>query len=474
MRSTVETKDYSVESIQHNLRGRKAFYRAKFIVIKEAGSVTPQFLSQKDKTILRLASFYRMTKLYSKYAKLLPVIAYYPTDIAQLERHELPPVTEAGEILLSPSSQLSYAFRKALKEGTLSIREGKLSCSNHVLQRSIERLYQLDHIFVSMTEPRLGGTSADLYTKDQILSVSEYLGLPSQLRYAHSLLFNGPFFLLEPTDMDSYHSNFGQPYGLVVTRGKIILPPIFNRGAIIWRDGSPKVSRFSLQDIRLDIGNESFTPGEDCRIFTRFHGRVSSNQSGRVHLAIVNNEIVGYKEGGEIVIPDAGFILSIDKDRFTSLNDRTSVKYHFKEIYDKKEISWGVQGGPIIINNGEVLANFPPEEFISKVPPTVFPFDWNQTPAARVALGFTEEHRLCLCIIEGCSDSCKLGLDSRGVTLNELGNLLERRGVTQAVNLDGGGSACLYLYGSSCIVSADRKGLPNCSYERPIPLIFSA
>ncbi|MCP5101067.1 MAG: phosphodiester glycosidase family protein, partial [Chloroflexi bacterium] len=63
------------------------------------------------------------------------------------------------------------------------------------------------------------------------------------------------------------------------------------------------------------------------------------------------------------------------------------------------------------------------------------------------------------------------GIDSTGATLLELAELLQEAGAVTAVNLDGGGSTQAYFKGGQAVVPGDRRGMPQCVYQRMIPSV---
>ncbi|MFO0558394.1 MAG: phosphodiester glycosidase family protein [Polyangiales bacterium] len=99
-----------------------------------------------------------------------------------------------------------------------------------------------------------------------------------------------------------------------------------------------------------------------------------------------------------------------------------------------------ITGKPVMLRHGELL--FHPHE------PTGM---WRQHP--RTAIGMAaDRHTLVIAVIEGRRRS------TPGATTNEMVPLLEEFAVSDAINLDGGGSSALYIASEGGIVNRPADG----------------
>lgn len=89
-------------------------------------------------------------------------------------------------------------------------------------------------------------------------------------------------------------------------------------------------------------------------------------------------------------------------------------------------------GGPQLIRKGKIDISINPEVFFGTTIPDVHP---------RTAAGITSEGDLILLLVDGRQ------LISRGVSLEELADILFELGCVDALNLDGGGSSALIVNG---------------------------
>jgi Phosphodiester glycosidase len=94
-----------------------------------------------------------------------------------------------------------------------------------------------------------------------------------------------------------------------------------------------------------------------------------------------------------------------------------------------------VQAGPLLVTGGRVVAGDDCEGFSAGA--GQFDSDITAERHPRCALGVSEDH-----LIAVCCDGRRTGVDA-GLDLGELARLLVSLGATDAINLDGGGSATL-------------------------------
>lgn len=111
----------------------------------------------------------------------------------------------------------------------------------------------------------------------------------------------------------------------------------------------------------------------------------------------------------------------------------------FDQLYgqptDWTAYQWGLRGAVRIVRAGKVRPNPQWERFQDRR-------IWGR--AARTGVGVTKAGKLVLIAT------------TYKVTLSQLGKAMKSRGVVDAINLDGGGSTCLY-YKGKMIIAANRK-----------------
>ena len=429
-----------------------------------------------------------------------------------------PMKTYEGEYLISGRSITNHILRKAFSEGKVWIRNGiwHFEHPNKIFQEKvlevIGKLKERNCIRVyngGDFDPPDEDFNGVIASKD-VVGISN-VDVLSNVSYRILLpfVFNTSFFTMEEGDITSHNTNWGEPYGLLVDNGNILLPPLYNRGAfLMYKDDRCEVARVSIKDIAILFPNGKWLMDfavntlDDISIYTRYFGVKEKNKTlrftpevpGRYEFSIVGREVRSYKIGGNLEIPQNGFIVSFDEryeeemklkeliERIESEN--TTIVYKLKGKF--AEVHRAIQGGPVLLKNGKNILTsdiLEKEEFFPEiredgimkeigVVPTVFPADVDETKAARVAMGYSDKGNITVIIVEGCNKiTYDPRFDSAGMTLKMVADILREREVIDAINLDGGGSTSAFYSLGSCVKPADRRNRKGIFYERPVPAI---
>jgi Phosphodiester glycosidase len=218
----------------------------------------------------------------------------------------------------------------------------------------------------------------------------------------------------------------------------------------------------------------------------------SPERSGRtrVEFVVTGREIAAVHRGGGTQIPLNGFVLSLRRsDRSealaASLLDGGEVRVeHWVRGPGGRDVSAGVQVGPRLLAAGQKVdveadVRRGQEEYVpldrqggeQGVIPVVLTLERLVHEArARIAFGIRADGRALIVAAEGCEPrSVVLGADSRGVTLDEMTDALLDLGCREAVALDSGGAAGLYLGTEPLIRASDRNDVALVPSERTIP-----
>jgi len=122
-----------------------------------------------------------------------------------------------------------------------------------------------------------------------------------------------------------------------------------------------------------------------------------------------------------------------------------------KSSLRKWKMHTAIGGGPVLIQNGQIsITNNEELKFAGKAINDKHP---------RTAIGYTQDHKLILLVIEGRNP------DAQGATLTEEAQMLKDLGCIEALNLDGGGSSCLLVNGKETIKPSDKT-------QRAVPAVF--
>lgn len=149
----------------------------------------------------------------------------------------------------------------------------------------------------------------------------------------------------------------------------------------------------------------------------------------------------GLAAGGGAIWPNNGELdpelgeLVIDREGDVTLHAPA------EPIEDMQDISDAVSGRPWLVHHGELVTE------------TLDAFETANDRAPRTAAGLSRDgNTLYLAVVDGRQP------ESRGMTLYELGRLMDELGAYEAMNLDGGASSEMYVEELGGIVSIPSRG----------------
>lgn len=435
---------------------------------------------------------------------------------------ELSYQTDDGENIISANSFITWVLRKLLSSGWLELHEYisdtyewqvDIPEANKTwrdradaILRYLEESIQLDlypNVERGTYQPRVF-RPFDVRHNFARIGRCDFIRHFAQ-NHERRLIFNTSHFLHEHDDLLSHHSGYGDAIGLMVAEGTVLRPPIYRRGALLYDGESWRIETIGLDDIaltlpgeiRLAAGNSGdlrfvLNPAEaqPIALYTRAAHLSAAGapldrspaDADRTEFVIVNRQILAWKRGGDLQIPQNGFLLSIGagalpEETIAGLIDDAWVEYALAD--ESRTIQAGIQAGPTLLRNGaNVLAGAAErEEFwptqdgrvgISPVRMTLAPAGRRK---ARTAIGIKENGDLLLLVLDGCEAACRSELDSAGATLSELTELLQEAGAVDALNLSGEGSSHLFVAGGLANTPSDRRGRQGVVFERMLPSI---
>ncbi|MFZ5515277.1 MAG: phosphodiester glycosidase family protein [Candidatus Zhuqueibacterota bacterium] len=266
-----------------------------------------------------------------------------------------------------------------------------------------------------------------------------------------------------------FFSSSGIPHGIQVIDGKLLTDPSGWSVFGLTRNRKPFIDKMSLQaSVVADEGvshpihhiNKTGAINE-MTLFSSHVGphRVAAENSielilrstnGQLHLCntliVVVDSILSTSNG--FAVPESGFILAADGraqkfiESYAAVGDTWKIFIAFQPSYDILE---AISGGPRIIRNGGISVENA-DEGISDA------FATARHP--RSAIGFNKEGtHIYFIAVDGRQPGYSVGM-----SLYELSDLMIQFGITEAVNLDGGGSTTLVVRDSVVNRPSDDSG----------------
>ncbi|MGQ0560752.1 MAG: phosphodiester glycosidase family protein, partial [Gemmatimonadota bacterium] len=214
-----------------------------------------------------------------------------------------------------------------------------------------------------------------------------------------------------------------QPVFAFTTNGKPLLAHTHVRGSV--RAG-PRTVPLAGVNVRARA--------DSAFVFTAFWGDTTAADSGALKLTVRNSMIARVDTAaGSVAIPRDGFVVVARGAArtvlaATTVGARAEWKASFAGL--PHNVAELVGGYPMLLLNGRAVHHAEPGLRGA--------FSDRRHP--RAAIGWGEDQRIRIVAVDGRRTGY-----SDGMTLQELGDYLLARGVTEALNFDGGGSATLVI-----------------------------
>ena len=305
-----------------------------------------------------------------------------------------------------------------------------------------------------------------------ILPVSDTLGFLSETAPESALRVNASFFTMNPFDIASVYDAIGTPIGLCVKNGEILNPPLFQRETLLVDEhGTVSIRFLSLDELTFECGTATYVPNQNCTIFARPDHR--RTVSGGYDTVIIGTTVTAFSDR-PVSVPSSGFVLHTDH------RPKVQIGEHIR-IHGLEWVRFGIQAGNSAILDGTPVTRFRSSfsnllnPFSTPVPPTFYPLHYRTDRAPRILLGEDCEHHPAIVWIEGAGKfGYEKGLESSGASLLESAYIAESLGLTNAVHLDGGGSAQILLSGKRYLHLSDRDPHTFIEQERAVAMALTA
>ncbi|MEZ0372179.1 MAG: phosphodiester glycosidase family protein, partial [Candidatus Sericytochromatia bacterium] len=259
-----------------------------------------------------------------------------------------------------------------------------------------------------------------------------------------------------------YFNSAGVPLGTLMQDRELIASPIYGRTLLgITRQGqlfiSPNdksLSAFFPQLNRTSAFHGVNFPRQNNQmvLYTPRYGQSTgtAESADAIELQVLIDGTVERIGDHDMTIPEDGYVISAQGQAAQWLKEQAYEGMQvqvFSRIWEQwAQIRHLIGGGPQLLKNGQIHITATEERFQP---------DIAQGRAPRTAFGLGANGELFLLVADGRQSH------SRGLTLNELAQILKERGAVEALNFDGGGS--------STLVIRDRVlNSPSDGHERPV------
>ena len=269
----------------------------------------------------------------------------------------------------------------------------------------------------------------------------------------------------------------GSPLGLIISNGKVLSAPLFNKPAFIVRkDGSLDIKRVSVRDgfdlvinnnieeTKFNFSSQSYNNDDaklDLQFYDLLYPKKTISSKDRVVIRLAGNMIKNIIQDNEFVeILPVGLTLSFSKKIFSKfkklfkIDDEVSINLNGYE-----DIISAIEAGPLLLTDNDVSIDMKLEGWKTdySIATQAARLDYLDMRGPKIAIGLDKKNNLVVLTINGRIR------ESVGATHIDMAEILKNMGVVKAMGFDPGGSSTLV---------ADSKVLNispyNSLYERDV------
>jgi len=256
-------------------------------------------------------------------------------------------------------------------------------------------------------------------------------------------------------------SYIGSPLGMLVKEKKVCSPPLFNKPALIFKNGKIEVHRVSCsKGIIVSRGTDAIKLSEDQynkkeefserRYYDLMFDQEQIVVAQSVVIRLAGNvikEIIHITDKQQVSIIPVGLTLVIPEKEFPQgwkKNQELEI-----EVLGIEDMEYGVEAGPLLIDQGEIVLDMELEGWKknSSIKTQAARLDYTDMRGPKIAAGTDKEGNLVVLTINGRIR------ESVGATHYDMANILQKFNIQNAMGFDPGGSSTLVVNGQTLNIS---------------------
>jgi hypothetical protein len=260
-----------------------------------------------------------------------------------------------------------------------------------------------------------------------------------------------------------FKQDVGIPLGILIINQELISGPIYDRVAL----GLTPTNEMVMDRIRL--GGEVILPDQrKVSIHTINQPRVKTDQTvvyttrwGKIapkvprnglQILLRNDRVAAVSQSEPLPIPKDGFVLSgpasVEMLALSNVGPQLPISLNIYTLPDWSGMKHALGGGPWLVKGGHIYVDLQAEHFTASSL-------GNREP--RSAVGITPTGKMLLVTVDGRQKGISVGM-----TIDELAHLMKKLGAVNAMNLDGGSSTQMSVFGKTVNTpSAGSVGVSN-------------
>lgn len=260
-----------------------------------------------------------------------------------------------------------------------------------------------------------------------------------------------------------FKPDIGIPLGILIINQELVSGPIYDRVAL----GITGTNQLMMSQIHL-AGDITLPDGRKIILDNVNQPRVSAGQTvvytprwgstapklpeDGIQIQFRNSRVTAVSNTQPLAIPRDGVVVSGPASAamlaLAASMPMRPLPLNVYTVPDWSGVKHAIGGGPWLVRDGRQYIDLKPQHFTSSSLGVREP---------RSAVGITGDGKLLLVTVDGRKPNVSVGM-----TLSELAYLMQKMGALQAMNLDGGSSTQMAVYGQTVnLPSSGRVGVSN-------------
>jgi hypothetical protein len=271
-------------------------------------------------------------------------------------------------------------------------------------------------------------------------------------------------------------SYIGSPLGLIISKRKIICPPLYNKPALlVCKDRSLAIRRVSARGgmrisgagVTMDFDPNAYNPivpGAGPCYYDLLFGGHELPGDGRILVRLAGARIMEMTRtevGQSVPVLPVGLCLSFAKDQLPhGWIEGTELDIELASLADVVE---AVEAGPLLVSGGRACIDMDVEGWTTNnsIATQAARLDYLDMRGPKIAVGFEEDGALLVMTVNGRIR------ESVGATHLEMAEILCARGVDTAMGFDPGGSSTLVVGSETINISPYNREYEQNVYALP-------
>lgn len=264
----------------------------------------------------------------------------------------------------------------------------------------------------------------------------------------------------------------GAPLGLLVSKGKLISLPLFNKPALlVYKDGSIDIRKVNCskgislvwREHTILLKSEAYNrngPSGGSAYFDLLYHQQEIEGHGRTVVRLSGNvvkEIVQTRKGERVKVIPVGLTLALEPQQVPEgAREGDLLELHLRGL---GEVKHAVEAGPLLLAGGKKAIDMEGEGWnsINSIRTQAARIDYTDMRGPKIAVGINDKEELAVLAINGRIR------ESVGATHEDMAEILLQNGLTTAMEFDPGGSSTLVVADKTLNISPYNSG-----YEKDV------